>query len=202
MRYPPYRGTAANRFWVCGATALLVIGSAGALAFQMDTDERRRFCGNDDTRCWEMDYYDVSSCFFIYSKRPAWFGLIDRWYVYSERGGPTLPLRKFKELVYVDWMDAVRFSAFRSNLLNEIGARELGNCDVDYFWRIGSRGAQVPRSCANLGNPENSAAQTPRISLRQGALMSHAFLPILRGMVWPAAPTYFSGTTSNRTGVW
>ncbi len=139
MRYPPYRGTAANRFWVCGATALLVIGSAGALAFQMDTDERRRFCGNDDTRCLEMDYYDVSSCFFIYSKRPAWFGLIDRWYVYSERGGPTLPLRKFKELVYVDWMDAVRFSAFRSNLLNEIGARELGNCDVDYFLRCTDR---------------------------------------------------------------
>ncbi len=62
-----------------------------------------------------------------------WFGLVQRWHVHSIRGGPTLPLRKFEELIYIKWIDAVRSAAYTSNLLSEIGAPELRNCDVGYF---------------------------------------------------------------------
>ncbi len=80
-----------------------------------------------------FDKEDPNSCLLVYSKRPAWFGLVRRWHVYSIRGGPTLSLREYTSLIWTDRIAAKRSAAYRGQMLDEIGADELRKCDVNSF---------------------------------------------------------------------
>ena len=139
MKFPQYLKIAIKpvRQWKWAIRmALILVGfvvSPGTVLAQMDPNESSRFCVADEVRCLTEEYYEFDSCLFVYINQTAWFGMIDRWYVYSIRGGPTASLREFKNSVYIDRRDAARATDNVVRLLDEIGVGELRKCDVNFY---------------------------------------------------------------------
>lgn len=139
MKFPQYLKIAIKIVQQWGwamQMALLLAGlmvRPGNVMAQNSANEMRRFCVEDEERCLKDEYDRFDSCMFVYIKQTAWFGLIDRWYVYSIRGGPTVSLLDFNNSVYIDRRDAVRATDNIARLLNEIGLRELRKCDVNSY---------------------------------------------------------------------
>lgn len=115
--------------------SICVMWSHAVPANQVDPELMRTICADDDMLCLELDYWALSPCLFVYSKQPALFGMVDRWYVYSIRGGPTLSLRGFEDLIWGGRRRVARAAAHTSELLDRIGATELRKCDVSRFTR-------------------------------------------------------------------
>ena len=139
MRFRQYLRIAARTVQLWGWAIQIVLMFVGLVVrpgtalSQVDPNEIGRFCGEDEVRCLREEYDKFDSCLFVYIKQTSWFGMIDRWYVYSIRGGPTVSLRDFMNAVYIDRRDAARATDYLGRLLDEIGVRELRRCDVNFY---------------------------------------------------------------------